>query len=491
MNAAVTRPGTRAAARAAPRALTRAWQALTLRARLLLIGVSGLATAIAVGSFALYGVLTLVSYRTLDDDAAATAAEVVSLIEAGRLPNPIPVTGSQIVQVVDARDRVVSASFNADRLTALLLPEERSAALAGEHPEVSGSRIGLDSALRVTAVEAGPAGARRTVVVAQQFEDIEDSQRTLQLTLLATYPFLLAVLALIAWRVVGAALGPVEALRSAADRISGTGQDARLPVPSSGDEVHALAVTLNSMLDRLAASRARQRAFVADAAHELRSPLASMQTQLEIAERLGEGGEVSRDLRAEVLRMTALVEDLLVLARVDGDTRPHRSEPVALRPLLAEVSERYAAARVPVALGEVPDVMVLGQHVELARLLANLVDNAVRHAASSVRLAARVDASPDLPEEPPAPARVEVSVLDDGAGIPAPDRERVFERFTRLDDARARDAGGSGLGLAIVAELVRRNGGIVRLGDAPGGGLAVHVLLPLAAPTRDGEVLDI
>jgi signal transduction histidine kinase len=465
------------------RALTRAWQGLSLRARLLLIGVSGLATAIAVGSFALYGVLTLVSYRTLDDDAAATAAEVVSLVEAGRLPNPIPVTGSQIVQVVDDRDRVVSASFNADRLTALLLPEERAAALAGEHPEVSGSRIGIDSALRVTAVEAnpaGPSGARRTVVVAQQFEAVEDSQRILQLTLLATYPFLLAVLALIAWRVVGAALGPVEALRSAADRISGTGQDARLPVPSSGDEVHALAVTLNSMLDRLAASRARQRAFVADAAHELRSPLASMQTQLEIAERLGEGGEGGRDLQAEVLRMSALVEDLLVLARVDGDTLPHRSSPVPLRPLLAQATERYAGARVPVVLEEVPDVMVLGQDDELARVLANLVDNAVRHAASSVRVAAR-----RVPDSPVA----EVTVLDDGSGIPEQDRSRVFERFTRLDDARARDAGGSGLGLAIVAELVRRNGGSVRLGDAPGGGLAVHVTLPLdgCAPTPTKE----
>jgi signal transduction histidine kinase len=226
-----------------------------------------------------------------------------------------------------------------------------------------------------------------------------------------------------------------------------------------------------------------------------------MQTQLEIAERLGEGGEAHRDLQAEVLRMTALVEDLLVLARVDGDTLPHRSAPVELRPLVRAVSERYVDARVPVTVGEVADVSVLGQPDELTRVLANLVDNAVRHAATSVHLSARLPTRQtagatahytpaDDPAEGavrPSPAEVEVSVLDDGAGIPAEDRERVFERFTRLDDARARDAGGSGLGLAIVAELVRRNGGSVRLEDAPVGGLAVHVALPLSRAAEEGQ----
>ena len=294
------------------------WRRLSLRARLIVIGVLGVATALAIGSIALYGVLTLVSYRTLDQAGTATAEEVATLVDQGRLPDPIPVTGGQIVQVVDSRGRVVSASVNADRLTALLLPREVATALTGAPLEVPGSRVGLTSVLRVVAVRAGPS----TVLVAQQTQDIRHSQQILKVTLLCTYPLLLAALALIAWRVVGATLRPVEALRSTAERISGTGQDARLPVPSSGDEIHALAVTLNSMLDRLAASRARQRSFVADAAHELRSPLASMQTQLDVAHRLGEGTPVTEDLRAEVLRMSGLVEDLLVLARLDADSRP-------------------------------------------------------------------------------------------------------------------------------------------------------------------------
>ncbi|QNN55177.1 HAMP domain-containing histidine kinase [Nocardioides mesophilus] len=435
----------------------------------MLVGVLGVAVALAIGSLTLYGVLTLLSYRTLDESARATAADVAVLVDRGRLPDPIPVTGSQVVQVVDGRNRVVSASVNADRLTALLRPEELADALSGEHPEVPGSRVGLGAPLRVTARSAGPPDQLATVVVAQQVGDLEESQRILGLTLLATYPLLLLVLTLIAWRVIGAALGPVEALRSSAERISGAGQDAQLPVPPSDDEIHALAVTLNSMLERLSAARARQRSFVADAAHELRSPLTSMRTQLEIAERLGERTPVTEDLQAEVSRMSTLVEDLLVLARLDADTLPRGpAEPVALRPLLDDLA-RQPGARVPVSTDGVADVAVAGRPDDLRRVFTNLLDNAVRHAGTGVELAARCDGS-----------AVHVTVSDDGAGIPAAERERVFGRFTRLDDARDRDAGGSGLGLAIVRELVRRSGGEVVLEDRPRGGLTARVVLPAA-----------
>lgn len=448
--------------------MTGAWQRLGLRARLLLIGVLGVAAALAIGSVALYTVLTLVSFRNLDDSGAATAADVAALVEQGRLPDPIPVTGNQIVQVVDSRDRVVSASVNADRLTALLLPRELDQALAGARVEVPGSRVGLDSPLRVLAVDAGTGDARSTVVVAQQFDYIEHSQRILKLTLLGIYPLLLAALALIAWRIMGAALRPVDALRSSADRISGTGQDLRLPVPSTGDEIQALAATLNSMLDRLAASRARQRSFVADAAHELRSPLASMQTQLEIADRLGEGTQASHDLQEEVLRMSSLVEDLLTLARFDGEALSAEAlEPVDLRPIVQEVVGRYDDARVPVVALTPDSSLVRGRPQDLRRVLANLVDNAVRHATSLVEVSLSAD-GPDIV----------LMISDDGPGIAETDRERAFERFTRLDAARDRDAGGSGLGLAIVRELVDRLGGRVRLERSPLGGLSARVTLP-------------
>ncbi|MEP6816463.1 MAG: HAMP domain-containing sensor histidine kinase [Marmoricola sp.] len=447
--------------------MTPAFARLSLRGRLMLIGVFGVATALAVGSVALYGVLTVLSYRTLDANARATAGDVATLVLDGRLPDVIPVTGSQIVQVVDARDRVVSASVNSDRLTALLRPDELVGALRGQPVVVRGSRVGLALPLRVLAVRAGPRAAPVNVLVAQQFDDIEHSQRILGLTLVASYPVLLLVLALMAWRVMGATLRPVESMRVTAERISGAGHDERLPVPTSSDEIQRLAVTLNAMLDRLAASRARQRSFVADAAHELRSPLASMQTQIDVAEHLGEDLPPAADLRAEVSRMTRLVEDLLALARLDSEASATVDVgPVGLESLLEGVAERYARANISVTTRS-STLVLRARADDVRRALANLTDNAVRHARSEVEVTAYVEAD-----------HVVVADDDDGPGIPADDRGRVFERFARLDEGRDRDAGGAGLGLAIVAELMSRNGGSARLGEAPGGGLRAELVLP-------------
>ena len=226
------------------------------------------------------------------------------------------------------------------------------------------------------------------------------------------------------------------------------------------------------MLDRLATARARQRSFVADAAHELRSPLASMQTQLEVGRRLGEDPAASADLHAEVLRMAALVEDLLVLARLDADDAPAVPlEPVDVAAWVDGVVGRYDTARVPVAVvgGHADGLVVRGRPEDLRRALSNLVDNAVRHARTQVEVTLRREG-----------ADVVVEVCDDGAGVPAAERERVFERFTRLDDARDRDAGGSGLGLAIVRELVVALGGDVQLTESARGGLCARLVLPSA-----------
>jgi signal transduction histidine kinase len=264
--------------------------------------------------------------------------------------------------------------------------------------------------------------------------------------------------------VVAAALGPVEALRTGAERITGEGGTDRLPVPDGRDEIHRLAVTLNGMLDRLAAARARQRAFVADAAHELRSPLANMRTELEVAQRLGDPPGTA-DLLADVERLTRLVDDLLLLARADDAPGLVSREPVDMAELVRDVAGRYAGTRVPVTVADGEARWVEGDPRALRHVVVNLVDNAVRHAASRVTVTVGGTA-----------AGVELTVRDDGPGIPAGDRERVFERFTRLDDARARDAGGAGLGLAIVRELVRRHDGTVTLTDArPGVRASVHL----------------
>jgi signal transduction histidine kinase len=374
-----------------------------------------------------------------------------------------------VVQVVDGTGAVVSASMTADRLTPLLRPPELARALAGERISIPGARAGLSGTMSAIAVESSPPAAAHSVIVAAPVADIEASQRILRNTLLLAYPPLVFVMALIAWRVIGSTLAPVETLRSGAARISGSDQDERLSVPGSADEIRALALTLNDMLDRLAASRGRQRAFVADAAHELRSPLTSMRTQLEVAQHLGEGGELTTDLLADVTRLSTLVEDLLLLARAGSDTRhPPVRESLDVRTLLLAAAERYAGSRVPVSVADGPVVYATVNAEELRRVLANLVDNALRHARSQVVLAVRAERGGAL-----------LTVVDDGPGIPAEERERVFERFARLDDARDRDAGGTGLGLAIVKELLRRSEASITLQDNPSGpGLSAQVHLP-------------
>jgi len=441
-------------------------QGLSLRTRLMAVGVTGVALALALGSFALYAVLTVTVNRTVDEGAIASARSVAAMVDNNTVPDPLPVSGAQLVQVVDGSGAVVSASVSADRLTPLLRPPELAKALAGERISVPGARAGSSGTLRALAIPAGSASV--SIIVAVPVNDIEASQRVLRNTLLVTYPPVVVIMALIAWRVIGWTLRPVETLRSGAARISGSDQDERLVVPESADEIRALALTLNDMLDRLAAARGRQRAFVADSAHELRSPLTSMRTQLEVAQRLGEGGELATDLLADVTRLAALVEDLLLLARAGSDARPPpKRESLDVRALLVATADRYADARAPVFVAAGPPVYASGNSQELQRVLANLVDNAVRHASSRVDLAVRAEGG-----------RAVLTVIDDGPGIPAGERERVFERFARLDDARDRDAGGTGLGLAIVRELLRRSDGSISLQENPAGpGLAAVVHL--------------
>lgn len=453
---------------------------LSLRTRLLLIGVTGVAVALLVAGVGFYRALTISTDRTLDREALSSAHEVAALVDEGRLPDAVPTSGAQLVQVVDAQQRVLAASLGADRLVPLLNPAQLQEAVAGAAVLVDGARFGSSGPLRVRAVVAGPPDETVFVIVAVQVGDVLAARTALRTGLLVVFPVVLLVVGVVAWVVMGRTLRPVEQLRVGAERIGAgpgpsgarTDPDARLPVPAAADEIRALALTLNGMLDRLAAARERQRTFVADAAHELRSPLASMRVQLEVAGRLGEGGELPAELAPELARLSALVEDLLLLARSGADSPvPAHLEPVPLAPLLTEVAADVAGragVRVEAAPGE--DLTVMADPAELRRVLVNLTTNAVRHAGSRVCLDAV--GAPD--------GRVVLRVTDDGPGVRVADRARVFERFARLDDARSRDAGGSGLGLPIAAELVARAGGAIALTDAPGGGL--RALVTLSAP---------
>ena len=446
----------------------------SLRTRLVLLSTVVLAIGLAVGGVVIVVVLRLGLERASDEAVLQTAQEVVVLINGDRLPDPIPAGGTTLVQVVDAQGRVLAASAGTDRLVPAL-PADELAAASGGPITMDGARFGVLGPVRVVALTADPqdGSGQSTVVVAVPAGDIDDAVRVARTSLIVGFAVLLALLAAVAWRLVGATLRPVETLRAGAEKITGSGSTDTLPLPDSADEIRRLAETLNDMLGRLESSRRRQRAFVADAAHELRSPLASLRTQLEVGMATGDDPDAA-DLLAEVRRMTSLVDDLLLLARMD-DAAPPPPELLDVGLVAAESVKRYAAQRVPVTVEVTSPPLTLVNRDAAQRVLANLLDNAVRYAGSAVAVV--VGAGAD--------GGVLISVTDDGPGVPAQDRDRVFERFSRLQDARDRGTGGSGLGLAIVRELVAQQGGSISLADAAEGadppGLRVEVRFPRAA----------
>lgn len=447
---------------------------LSLRARLTTVATILVAGALAAGAILLSAAVQRSLITAVDEAARQRAADVALLIDTGRLPDPIPVeAGTPLVQVVDAGDRVVAASPGGDRLVPILLPEDVAAVRAGESRRLDGSRLGMAGELYVVGAAAGDEADPLTILVARSLGEVEDATRVVRVVLFAAAPLLVGAFAVACWLLVGQALRPVAALRRGAEDITTTREHRRLPVPAAEDEVHRLAVTLNDMLDRLERSSARQRTFVSDAAHELRSPLAAIRTQLEVARAHpadADWDQTSADALADVERLSRLVDDLLVLARADEAPR-RRFEPVDLAQVADDVVARYESSTVRVRRVGAASVPLTGDVDALGRIASNLIDNAVRHAASAVTVdVAMADGG-----------MAALTVTDDGPGIPAADTERVFDRFTRLDEARSRDAGGTGLGLPIVRELVRIHGGTVGLeNNQPGLRAVVH--LPITAP---------
>jgi signal transduction histidine kinase len=284
-------------------------------------------------------------------------------------------------------------------------------------------------------------------------------------------PLVLAVVAFTTWRVVGRALAPVEVIRTTVEGVSAADLSGRVPVPGTGDEVARLGVTMNHMLDRLQQAQFRQRRFISDASHELRSPIATLRQHAEVASehpRRIPGDALAKTVRTEALRLQRLVDDLLLLARADEHTVALHRQPLDLDDVvLDEVRHLQATTELEIDATGVSAGAVDGDPDALRRVVRNLFDNAIRHAARRMAVA--------LTEQT---GTVQLVVEDDGPGVSPEDRHRVFERFVRLDDARARDHGGSGLGLAIVAELVTAHNGTVTIGDATLGGARIEVTLP-------------
>ncbi len=459
--------------------LVRWWRRRTLRARITL-----LATTVFSIALILAGVILLVTVgksllNTLDSSAERTGTGVAELIKMGKLPQEVLASsgGPSMVQVVDANNQVIAASPGVDTAVSMVTHDELARIRQGHRLTVSGDRASVDDPIRVVGVSVTVRAGDRTVLVGTDLGRVFDSSRLLQRALLFGGPLIIIAMAALTWWLVGLTLRPVSALRRGAAELSASGLERnRLPVPDAEDEIHSLALTLNHMLDRLDTSTTKQRRFVGDAAHELRSPIASLRLQLEVAQRLDQSEamrELTEDALIDVDRLAHLIDDLLALARSDERGGVHSRLPIRLVGLAETVASGYRDSRVPVIVTPSDEVTVLGDGDGLHRVLVNLIDNALRYSSSSVQVGVRV--------RPPGlewGTAAVLTVTDDGPGVPANKRERVFDRFYRLDTARSRAEGGTGLGLSIVREIVTAHGGTVALRDNEPG-LIVEIILPL------------
>ena len=306
--------------------------------------------------------------------------------------------------------------------------------------------------------------------------EIDRSVGTLVGVLWVSFPLAVLAVGVLTWTVTGRALAPVASITERVGRMDAKHLDLRVPEPVRDDEIGKLSRVMNQMLDRLQSSNVRQRAFISDASHELRSPVASIRVQLETALRTGRGQPVAEELRTalgETERLDRLVANLLALSRLEEGLTGPRVE-VDVDELVMEAGAR--SVRIPVDLSAVSAGRVVGNRDELDGVVRNLLENAARHARSQVAVSVQTEAVREGGDG----GQVVLTVDDDGAGISPEDREVVFERFGRLDEGRSRDAGGSGLGLALVRRVVEATGGTVAVEDSPLGGARFVVRLPAA-----------
>jgi signal transduction histidine kinase len=414
-----------------------------------------------------------------DDSSRGRARDLAVLVRADRLPATVAALGDDtFAQVVDGTGRVLAATPGVRGRPALAtFPVQPSGIRVG----TVGVRDGPEHEVyRVWGLRTrGPAGPT-IVYVGASLELVSEATATLRDLLLVGVPVVSALLGLLTWVALGRMLAPVESITRQVAGIGDAELDRRVPVPRTGDEIAELAGTMNAMLQRLEEARERQQTFVADASHELQSPLTRLRTQLEVARLTPapDWDEVTTDLLADCGEMEALVRDLLFLAR-DGSSRSVIADRVELVDLddvvLEEAARVRSGARVEVSTTAVSAAPVRGSREQLRRLSRNLLENAVAAATSRVDVSLQADW-----------AGAVLVVEDDGPGIPADQRDRVFERFVRLDGARDRTTGGSGLGLAIVSSIARQHGGSAAVEESPAGARLVVRLPGWAGAAGDG-----
>ncbi len=448
---------------------------LPIRIRLTLPFAVVMAAVLAAMGIVLYLRVGSALLANVDQNLDAQLAEANSHATEGRheLLDRDVSDGPTVAQVQLGNGTVVQSS--PDGLRPIVPASLRAAALAGRRVRTTTGLTGLRGDWRTIAAPVHVRGGIAVLVIARSLGAREETLDRLRREFLLAAPAALLLAILAGYGLAAAALRPVEAMRRRAASVTADSPGRRLPVPPARDEIAALAVTLNDMLDRLEAAFEHERRFVADASHELRTPLALLRAELELALRRprsrAEYVAAIRSASEETERLSRLAEDLLLIARVDEGRLPIRREELHGRELLDRVRDRFAARAAelerPLTVVDGADVVFDADPVRLEQALGNLVDNAFTHARGDVALSAsRTNGV------------VELHVTDGGPGLPAGFAERAFDRFSRPDDAR--EGGGAGLGLAIVDLIARAHGGNARVGPAPGGGVDVCIVIPAA-----------
>jgi signal transduction histidine kinase len=393
-------------------------------------------------------------------DAARQQAQDLARQVATATPTGALSTGEgdqSLVQVVNAQGKVIAASPSVDGEKPILTLR----------PDVGTSQtritdtlpIGEGNDFVVVAQGARTPDGPVTILVAESLEVVSESTAIVVGLLMVGYPLVLAAVGGTSYWLVGRALAPVEQIRSRVATIHGTSKDSdRVQIPDTHDEISRLAETMNAMLDRLHAAGASQRRFVADASHELRSPLATIRAVHEIAALhpdAQEWDEAGTEVLSELDRVDKLVADMLLLARADERGIPITLEEVDLEDLLHKEADRLRRLHGLTITVHAPPVRAVADRHQLARAVRNLTDNAARHCVSRIELR--------LSESGP---YATIDVIDDGPGISPAERDRIFDRFVRLDQSRARTQGGAGLGLSIAREVALSLGGTLDLVDS-------------------------